>query len=186
MNLSEKLLTLRKEKGLSQEELAAQISVSRQAISRWEVGDTLPDVENLLALSRVFGVSTDFLLRDDVPVSRRRDEDMSPREKDFQPHWNPSRPKTPLVLGVVFGSIGAVGIAVLWVLSTMTEVYYIKKSIVSGVSHYEGVMGYQFWGFLSAYRLYAVFFLLLVCLVFGVALLCLYWKSRKAPGDGKQ
>ena len=41
MNLSEKLLTLRKEKGLSQEELAAQISVSRQAISRWEVGVSL-------------------------------------------------------------------------------------------------------------------------------------------------
>ena len=94
MNLSEKLLTLRKEKGLSQEELAAQISVSRQAISRWEVGDTQPDVENLLALSRVFGVSTDFLLRDDIPVNRRLDEDMSPREKDFQPQQNPSYRKS--------------------------------------------------------------------------------------------
>ena len=111
---------------------------------------------------------------------------MSPREKDFQPQQNPSRPKPPLVLGIVFGSIGTVGIAVLWVLSTMTAVYYIKKSIVGGVTHYEGTLGYNFWGFLTAYRLYAVFFLLLACLVLGVAFLCFYWKSRRAPGDGKR
>ena len=65
MTLGEKLVQLRKVRGMSQEALAAQIAVSRQAVSRWESGDTLPDVENILQLSRIFGVTTDYLLREE-------------------------------------------------------------------------------------------------------------------------
>lgn len=64
MTFREKLLKLRKERGLSQEELASQISVSRQAVSRWEMGRSMPDVENLLQLCRAFGVRADDLLSD--------------------------------------------------------------------------------------------------------------------------
>ena len=65
MKFEEKLISLRKKTGLSQEELAERIDVSRQAISRWELGSTLPDAPNLLKLSDLFGVSIDYLLRDD-------------------------------------------------------------------------------------------------------------------------
>ena len=51
MKFEEKLMTMRKRNGMSQEELADQLGVSRQAISRWELGSTLPDAPNLLKLS---------------------------------------------------------------------------------------------------------------------------------------
>ena len=65
MNLSEKILYLRKDSGLSQEELAEKLNVSRQAVSRWENGSAMPDASNLLQLSRLFGVSADYLLDDE-------------------------------------------------------------------------------------------------------------------------
>lgn len=65
MTFGEKLVTLRKEAGLSQEGLAEKLSVSRQAVSRWENEGILPDCGNLLELSRLFGVSADYLLNDD-------------------------------------------------------------------------------------------------------------------------
>ena len=62
MNLGEKLQALRKARGWSQEELAGQIHVSRQTLSKWESGGAVPDTENVVALSRLFGVTTDYLL----------------------------------------------------------------------------------------------------------------------------
>ena len=62
MKLEEKLSALRKEKGLSQLELAEALGVSRQAVSRWEVGASAPGMENLLALSRLYGVPLDELV----------------------------------------------------------------------------------------------------------------------------
>ena len=68
MLLGEKLKKLRKARGLSQEQLADQLNVSRQAISMWELGESTPDTDNLVALSDYYGVSLDYLLRDqEVP-----------------------------------------------------------------------------------------------------------------------
>lgn len=66
MKLSEKILLLRKRQGLSQEALAEQLHVSRQAVSRWEMGTALPDAANLLQLSGLFGVTADYLLREEL------------------------------------------------------------------------------------------------------------------------
>ena len=63
MTLGEKLQRLRKARGMSQEELAAQMGVSRQAVSRWELNIALPDTENVVRLSELFGVTTDYLLK---------------------------------------------------------------------------------------------------------------------------
>lgn len=65
MRFEEKIVELRKQKGLSQEELAEQLGVSRQAVSRWELGQTLPDIPNLLQLCELFGVSADYLVKDE-------------------------------------------------------------------------------------------------------------------------
>ena len=64
MKFEEKLMTLRKKSGMSQEELADRLGVTRQAVSRWELGSTQPDAPNLLKLSDLFGVSIDWLLRE--------------------------------------------------------------------------------------------------------------------------
>lgn len=66
MKLEEKLISLRKEKGLSQLKLAEMMNVSRQAVSRWEVGAAIPSTENLKYLGRLYGVSLEYLLHDDV------------------------------------------------------------------------------------------------------------------------
>ena len=63
MRLSEKIQILRKQKNISQEQLAEQLNVSRQAISKWETGESLPDIENILRLSSIFDVTTDYLLK---------------------------------------------------------------------------------------------------------------------------
>lgn len=65
MQLSDKIVGLRKSNGMSQEELAEKLNISRQAISRWEMGSALPDATNILLLSKLFGVTTDYLLNDD-------------------------------------------------------------------------------------------------------------------------
>lgn len=62
--LHEKISKVRKEKGLSQLEVAEAMQVSRQAVSRWEVGATAPSTENLLSLNKLYNVSLDYLLND--------------------------------------------------------------------------------------------------------------------------
>ena len=64
MEFNNKLYTLRKQKGFSQEELANRLNVSRQTISKWEVGESTPDLENLVAISELFEVSLDELVLD--------------------------------------------------------------------------------------------------------------------------
>ena len=65
MKLNEKIYDCRKKAGLSQDALAEQIGVSRQAVSKWELGSAQPELDNIVALAKVFGVTTDWLLTDD-------------------------------------------------------------------------------------------------------------------------
>ena len=67
MEFNNKLYELRKQKGFSQEELANRLNVSRQTISKWEVGESTPDMENLVAISELFEISLDELVLDKVP-----------------------------------------------------------------------------------------------------------------------
>lgn len=66
MILAEKITELRKKSGWSQEELANQLGVSRQSVSKWESGASIPDLDRILKLSQIFGVSTDYLLKDEM------------------------------------------------------------------------------------------------------------------------
>ena len=74
MTFSEKIINLRKAHGWSQEDFAEKLNVSRQAISRWENDSALPDALNILQISKLFGVTTDYLLNDnytsdkDIPL----------------------------------------------------------------------------------------------------------------------
>lgn len=65
MKLSDRIIRLRKAQGWSQEEFADKLYVSRQAVSRWENGTALPDAQNILQISKLFHVTTDYLLHED-------------------------------------------------------------------------------------------------------------------------
>ena len=77
MNLGEKILALRKAAGLSQDQLAEALNVSRQSVSKWELGESVPDLSRLVALSELFHVSLDALLRDAPPAGDKK-EDSAP------------------------------------------------------------------------------------------------------------
>lgn len=92
MKFNEKLTIHRKKNGLSQEDLADKLGVSRQAISRWELGSTMPDATNLLQLSDLFGVSVDYLLHDDyesdsdIPIVKEVTFKAAERETEYGKH----------------------------------------------------------------------------------------------------
>lgn len=66
MIFADKLIMLRKKAGWSQEELAEQMDVTRQSVSKWEGAQSIPDIEKIIRLSELFGVSTDYLLKDEI------------------------------------------------------------------------------------------------------------------------
>ena len=66
MEFKDKLYDLRKQKGMSQEELALRLNVSRQTVSKWELGDSTPDMEKLVTISNLFEISLDELVMDKV------------------------------------------------------------------------------------------------------------------------
>ena len=66
MILADKIIMLRKKNGLTQEEFAEKMNVSRQAISKWESGQSIPDLDKILKISTLFGMTTDYLLKDEI------------------------------------------------------------------------------------------------------------------------
>ena len=77
MILADKIIRLRKKNGWSQEELADKMNVSRQAVSKWESAQTIPDLEKILQLGALFGVTTDYLLKDEIEEEEFSNEDSS-------------------------------------------------------------------------------------------------------------
>ena len=128
MTFGEKLYRLRKEKGWTQERLAEQIGVSRQALSKWESGSAVPDAVNILRLSKLFAVSADYLLDDAFESS---DATWAGR-----PSGQARRPASWAVLrtaaGVCAVSVSLLGMLLLGILSSAFPcVYSIKSSRVA-------------------------------------------------------
>lgn len=85
MTLSEKIMYLRKREGWSQEELGDRLDVSRQSVSKWESGISVPDIDKIIRLSEIFGVSTDYLLKDVAEMAGYTDV---PEETYEQPAYS--------------------------------------------------------------------------------------------------
>lgn len=89
MILADKIINERKKNGWSQEELAEQLSVSRQSVSKWEGAQAVPDIQKIIAMADIFGVSTDYLLKDDiepeayVPAEVTYDNVVSTEKREF-------------------------------------------------------------------------------------------------------
>lgn len=81
MKFNEKLIKLRKEQGLSQEELGEKLNVTRQTVSKWELGETTPEMSKLLEMANVFGVSVDELTNDTEIIKEKRTEEKDSNTK---------------------------------------------------------------------------------------------------------
>ncbi len=109
MKIAEKLISLRKKDGLSQGDLAAKLGVSRQAVSKWECGDTLPDTENLIALSKLYKVTVDELICEGTQDFRG-----NTREPVRYLGWPFARSRKEwIIMMVVFSATAIVGLLIL-------------------------------------------------------------------------
>ena len=124
MTFSEKISALRKQKGWSQEELAEKLMVTRQAVSKWESAQSMPDLDKLVQLSEALGVSTDYLLKDEqaqsAPVPATAEQTVKPRHvtqeeaKRFLQLQMAAIPKTTFGVALcVWSSIVLIGLPVL-------------------------------------------------------------------------
>ncbi|MGI5935747.1 MAG: helix-turn-helix domain-containing protein [Oscillospiraceae bacterium] len=93
MKLHEKIYYCRKKYGLSQEALAEKIGVSRQAVSKWETGEAVPEISKLLLLAKTFGVTTDWLLSEEEPREENTREEKATASGTY-PAWLDSLPGT--------------------------------------------------------------------------------------------
>lgn len=100
--LSEKLYMLRKKSGLSQEQLAEQLNVSRQAISKWESGTSIPESDKLIAISQYFNVTLDHLMKEDS------DGNLQPVSTDGSNGLSQK-----MIAGIVLCAAGIIGL-ILW------------------------------------------------------------------------
>ena len=87
MIIADKIIRLRKKNGWSQEELADKMNVSRQAVSKWEGAQTIPDLGKVLQLSSLFGVTTDYLLKDELEDEEFIDEATDTAVKRISPEF---------------------------------------------------------------------------------------------------
>ena len=166
MTFSEKLMRLRKREGLSQEELAAYLEVSRQAVSRWEQGTALPDAGNLRKLRQRFSVSIDWLLEDakgwealsDRPAAPEVSEEAVPKVRKSVLPW--AIPLGISVLGLLLLGIFASVFPAEYVIVAAMEVG--KEAVPAEV--YTGLVG-----FLKCNRLEWLFWLCLVMAVGSLA-----------------
>jgi transcriptional regulator with XRE-family HTH domain len=132
MTLSEKIYYYRKKMGKSQEGLAEELGVSRQAVSKWETGESEPEIGKLRALASVFGVTVDFLLSDEDPREDATPAEEAPRETGART-WVDALPGVlrqlvsrygwlaGVYLAVVGGIITLMGIALFLITGSMSH-----------------------------------------------------------------
>ena len=129
MTLAEKILSLRTARGMSQDDLAEKLEVSRQSVSKWETGQSTPDLDKIIKLADLFGVSMDELVRDGerpqppepprpqvVYVERERKQELSPPQK----------------LGVIMEVLGA-ALAVIGIMGAPLLIFAAVALVILGL-----------------------------------------------------
>lgn len=136
MILADKIIQLRKKNGWSQEELAEKMKVSRQAVSKWEGAQTIPDLEKILMLGNLFGVTTDYLLKDEMENEEFTVENSMPVKRitlalanDFL-EW-----RKAASLRIAFGVfLCVISVIPLLLLGAATEIpaFYLSENVAGG------------------------------------------------------
>jgi transcriptional regulator with XRE-family HTH domain len=120
MNIGEKIQQLRKANNLSQEQLAVQLEVSRQAVSKWELNESTPDTDKIILISRIFSVSTDYLLLENQEVT-----DVIESEGNLSNDLQRSKSMTIAALFISFLGL---------IISFYSESFYIEIGFILGMS----------------------------------------------------
>lgn len=144
MKLSEKIIYYRKRAGLSQEALADKLNVSRQAVSKWETGEAVPELNKVVLLSKVFQVTTDELLLDETEEEA---PDPAPAYSTYNVHSSNWVESVPGVIGRLlrrYGWLSGVYIAVCGAL--FTAMGALAKSMVNSMTRGFGNVASSFYG----------------------------------------
>lgn len=130
MDLSEKILKLRKANNLSQEQLAEKLDVSRQSISKWESGQSIPEVEKLIMIGNIFNVTTDYLLKpSEIDELSIKTEILEKNQKELLDKNQKIKNITFRVLSCI--SVYFIAIAIVFVLHSMFWKYIYPPVVFS-------------------------------------------------------
>lgn len=165
MSFGEKLQRLRKAQGLSQEELAARLSVTRQTISKWELDQSTPELGLLAQISDIFGVTTDYLIKTEENCVNAGGETPGDGAQ--------KKPQARLALFIVLLCVGILGVAVIWLLSLSAGQHEV-------VDFYGNTLCTGFRAYLKAKNAETVFYLCAWAAVFGmIGLIILAFKEHE-------
>ena len=140
MILADKIIELRKKEGWSQEELAEKLSVTRQSVSKWEGAQSIPDLDKVVQMSRLFGVTTDYLLKDELEESQPAECDAAPvlrrvtmaQASDYLALRRAAAPKMALATMLcIFSPIALIGLAAVSELSV--SVFPVREDVAAGI-----------------------------------------------------
>lgn len=172
MKLPEKIFSCRRRLGLSQEQLAERLGVSRQAVSKWETGEAAPELSNLAQLAAVFGVTADWLLSEEEAMpqtaaepTRSSDRTLPHRLGALLRRWGWLAGLYPMGSGLVLGAF----------------VLFCRGSLRSELDTLEWMVGSDVMLQSPTYQMYRIYTALLVLaavLVLGGAALALFLRHR--------
>lgn len=142
MILADKIIDLRKKAGWSQEELAEKLAVTRQSVSKWEGAQSIPDMDKVVQMSRLFGVTTDYLLKDEIEIAEptvNADDRQPPLRRvtigeasDYLALRRAAAPKMALATMLcVFSPIALIGLAAVSELSV--SIFSIREDAAAGI-----------------------------------------------------
>ncbi len=183
LQLYGKIQARRKALGLSQEELAQRMGVSRQSVTKWETGLSAPDLDRLVELADTLGVSLDYLLRDQVEVSEgsvpseespaaaAAAEERNDRPAPSSPAMSATARHMMLAAGVLIFLLGAGGLLVMWIYSELFPV-----QLVDG----RGGVHTGLWGYVLARDVKALFWAALAATAVGFALSVFCLRQKKS------
>lgn len=142
MILADKIIDLRKKAGWSQEELAEKLAVTRQSVSKWEGAQSIPDMDKVVQMSRLFGVTTDYLLKDEIEAAEptvNADDRQPPLRRvtigeasDYLALRRAAAPKMALATMLcIFSPIALIGLAAVSELSV--SIFPIREEMAAGI-----------------------------------------------------
>ena len=142
MILADKIIDLRKKAGWSQEELAEKLAVTRQSVSKWEGAQSIPDMDKVVQMSRLFGVTTDYLLKDEIETAEPTvtEDDRRPplrrvtigEASDYLALRRTAAPKMALATMLcIFSPIALIGLAAVSELSA--SVFPVREGVAAGI-----------------------------------------------------
>lgn len=189
MTLGERIAYYRKKAGYSQEGLAEQLNVSRQAISKWETGEATPDAERIIALAAVLGISTDTLLLGKEEPERPYTEAETVRQPAPMPEWLDHLPRhigrlfreKGYIAGYIVAAHG-LGVLLVGLLARFGfgSILSMQNSAWSSVGSWGSIDGMG--GMSAAFR-FPIIFADILCILGGIIIiggvtLAIIWKRR--------